>query len=838
MNRVFGFRNKLVVAVIFGITLAVGIGIFPQKAHAEYRDENLIEDSLFLDAASMSQQQIQDFLTARGGYLAGYYSWSGRDNANVSAAQVIYEAAQDYGISPKAILATLQKEQSLVTAKNPASSQLNFAMGYGCPDSTGCGAKYSGFYNQVDNGVWQLRYNLERARGNNTWWRASSSYACGGATRYYSNGLYLNNTVTFYDDAGTGYKTIKIGSAATASLYCYTPHVYPGSSAQYYSGSYNFVAAYEQWFGSTHAATMITTGLQISQDQYGTTNTNVPVRVSFTITNNTSNTVDLGQMAVAGYDAAGNNVGYPLERIVMPPYTTYIYSEAQTFSREDTYTFWITSVSSGGVWSDSYPTSAGISVTRNIQKFIQAMPQIISQPTVSTDPRTGKTNTTSFTVRNRSARPAEMGKLALAIYGPRGENVGGPLQSVSIPAGQDYTYTASSDQWPATGMYTAWVTNTKDNGATWDDSFFPQPASSSVNRKVNFDVKSNPTVTATPSVSTSSPRAGQQVTTSFTLHNFSATPVSTSGKVALAIYDPNGRNIGGPLRDFSVPANGDMVYSFPSTFYTPGKYRMWITYFNGATFNDSTYPELESGAIQRYVEFTVKPSPTITVQPGVSVASPRAGQQVNASFTMHNYGDTTMNVGRIGMAIYGPNGENVGLAMQNMNIQPGADQVYSLPTTFYNPGKYTAWITYFDGRVYNDSTFPETESSSISRSFEFTVKPSPTITVQPNFSPSPRVGQQVAGGFTLHNYGTENVNSGKIGLAIYGPNGENVGLAMDPMVITAGGDMVYSKNTTFTRPGTYTAWVTYYNGSSYNDTSWPEADSGSVQRKITFTVAP
>ncbi|RWZ78946.1 MAG: hypothetical protein EOT04_02635, partial [Candidatus Chaera renei] len=242
--------NVMQISLIRVISYA-GIAIFASvlanavPASAAYIENSLVDNGVFLNSRSMSQTQIQTFLEGKKSYLATYQTFSGRDNATVPASQIVYEAAVDYGINPQVILATLQKEQSLVTDPQPASSQLTYAMGYGCPDGGSC--SYPGFYKQVDNGTWQLRLNFERANGNNSWWNANITYACANASRYYSTGLYPNRSVNFIDDGGVTYKTFTILNAATASLYCYTPHAYPGSSNYYYSGSYNFTASFDNW---------------------------------------------------------------------------------------------------------------------------------------------------------------------------------------------------------------------------------------------------------------------------------------------------------------------------------------------------------------------------------------------------------------------------------------------------------------------------------------------------------------------------------------------------------------------------------------------------------------
>ena len=263
-------------------TILASLGFFiiavvslPSHASAAYIGNELIDDPIFLNASSMSASQIQSFLAGKNSYLTNYtttenLSYYPNYNKTVPASQAIYDAGQVYGINPQVILATLQKEESLVTDPSPSQSQLQFAMGYGCPDSNGCGSGSAGFFYQIDNGTWDLRFMFERARGNNSWWNPNLSYQCGTRSQappynypsnnnpyFYYPSLYPNQGVTFYDGYGTAYASFTIANASTASLYCYTPHAYPGSSRDYYSGSYNFVVSFESWFGPTGATLLL-----------------------------------------------------------------------------------------------------------------------------------------------------------------------------------------------------------------------------------------------------------------------------------------------------------------------------------------------------------------------------------------------------------------------------------------------------------------------------------------------------------------------------------------------------------------------------------------------------
>ncbi len=272
------FKNKYlllaVLPLLLGITfVVVGPSSRTSALAVSNFTNHIIDDQVFRDTSTMSALDIQSFLDSEGSGLAGFSavedcgSTSGSHYSyyanfyycghNASAAQIIYAAAQAYGINPRVILATLEKEQSLVTTPNPTASQLNCAMGY-----YSC-SRDSGFFYQVDNATWQFRTDMELGSGNNYWGYTPSSYPCNGATSLYSAPLKGGNNITFRDDNGTAYENITLANMSTATLYCYTPYVYNnpqglygnpqfGNTGLYYSGSYNFVNNFVSWWGSTY----------------------------------------------------------------------------------------------------------------------------------------------------------------------------------------------------------------------------------------------------------------------------------------------------------------------------------------------------------------------------------------------------------------------------------------------------------------------------------------------------------------------------------------------------------------------------------------------------------
>jgi len=206
----------------------------------------IISDTEMLDTNSMSLSEIQTFLDNQGGYLANYKT-KNVFNETKSAAEIIYDASTNNydcdGISindrydqaeimrkcknvttvnPKFLLVLLQKEMSLVEETSPTERQLDFAMGYGCPDGGGCSNSWKGFGKQINSAALQFIDYLENPSYYT--YRAGNTYTF---TNPYSTIKDETNIVTPFNQA-------------TAALYNYTPHVY--------NGNYNFYNIWQRYF--------------------------------------------------------------------------------------------------------------------------------------------------------------------------------------------------------------------------------------------------------------------------------------------------------------------------------------------------------------------------------------------------------------------------------------------------------------------------------------------------------------------------------------------------------------------------------------------------------------
>ena len=221
----------------------------------------IITDWLFYNSSAMNQAQIQAFLDAKcptnncidaksmkttnraaTNMCPSAYAGS----ASETFAAIIFKVQKSCGISAKVILVTLQKEQGLLTLKNPTDLKLRKAMGMGCPDTSVCDAKYYGFFNQVYYAASQLkRYGL----------RTSDNVSF--RTKYQ---IGIPYPVAYKTIATCGTRTVTVKSKATTALYYYTPYTpnpaalanLAGSGDDCSSyGNRNFWVYYNSWFGST-----------------------------------------------------------------------------------------------------------------------------------------------------------------------------------------------------------------------------------------------------------------------------------------------------------------------------------------------------------------------------------------------------------------------------------------------------------------------------------------------------------------------------------------------------------------------------------------------------------
>ncbi|MBN1325930.1 hypothetical protein JW977_03035 [Candidatus Falkowbacteria bacterium] len=201
--------------IIFIVVISFILAPFGQLLAFEFDPNDIISDGDLTDFQSMNLSAIAEFLNNQNGVLKSLIT---PDNYGVQklAAEIIFNAAQTYKINPKWILATLQKEQSLITNPTPSQKNIDWAMGYAVCDSCSIDdpqvAMFKGFGTQVDRGTWRIRYYYDHASDFNFLPGKSS--------------IVDNQTIVPYNQS-------------TANLYNYTPHLH---------GNFNFWNIWNRWF--------------------------------------------------------------------------------------------------------------------------------------------------------------------------------------------------------------------------------------------------------------------------------------------------------------------------------------------------------------------------------------------------------------------------------------------------------------------------------------------------------------------------------------------------------------------------------------------------------------
>lgn len=251
--------------------------VFADNNDPNFNPGDLISDSAFSSLSTFSGSQgIQQFLALKGSVLANtdpnflqklkepqdssVKSGLGDPEPNLgrlrTAAELIWDASRHSGLNPQVILVVMQKEQSLITGtfSNGDSLQwgLDHAMGFNCPDTSGCSQLFAGFY-------YQLFGNFD-AQGNryigapDSLMRSFNTPNGRGPLVDVSNSVYgsplirtsrVGDTIYLDNTQGPPYNApatekVTLSNLATAALYRFTPHVY--------NGNYNFWKFFSTWF--------------------------------------------------------------------------------------------------------------------------------------------------------------------------------------------------------------------------------------------------------------------------------------------------------------------------------------------------------------------------------------------------------------------------------------------------------------------------------------------------------------------------------------------------------------------------------------------------------------
>jgi len=211
-------RDVILRAMVAVVACAIALcaaGVTRASA-ATYHKDRIITDYNMRASYSMSEAEIQSFLNARPGVLKSLTT-TDHVGTKMKASKIIYNATQNFNISPRVLLTMLQKEQSLLTRTTLTKTTLTRAVGAGCKDEKT--NLYPGFGKQMWYACWLLSNYGEVTGVKPTTYVAL--WTTGTVVKCYTGNVTPENVATF-------------------KLYTYNPS---------FEGNKNFWSIYNNYFG-------------------------------------------------------------------------------------------------------------------------------------------------------------------------------------------------------------------------------------------------------------------------------------------------------------------------------------------------------------------------------------------------------------------------------------------------------------------------------------------------------------------------------------------------------------------------------------------------------------
>lgn len=206
-------------------SLVIAFGVPIRVLAFSFDANHILSDHTLTNAQTMSLGDVARWLQERGSLLANVFQPDSSGSLKFPH-EILWLAAQEATINPQVLLVMLQKEQGLIDGRSPKQSQYDWAMGYGCPDGSGCNARFQGFGKQVRGAALQFQGYLEDLA---TKGETIARWSVGRAKQ-----------------TADGY-TVTPATRATAALYSYTPWRGNGSGV---GGNYSFARLFAEWFGA------------------------------------------------------------------------------------------------------------------------------------------------------------------------------------------------------------------------------------------------------------------------------------------------------------------------------------------------------------------------------------------------------------------------------------------------------------------------------------------------------------------------------------------------------------------------------------------------------------
>lgn len=723
--------RRLLFLTIFGVLIASSAFV-PSKAGAisgsNWQAGRIIDDSIFTNKDAMSVADIQAFLNQKvgttqangvdgvcdtngtrtselgGGTRAQYGASHGNPapftclnnyyevpktspgpglpasnyggqpipSGAISAAQIIWNAAQAYNISPKVLLTVLQKESAgpLVTDDWPFKSQYTYAMGAHCPDSTGCDPNYAGFSLQIYESAALFRYYLNNMT--QPWWP------------YRKLG---NNSIAYHPSASCGSSTVTIMSYATAALYTYTPYqpnaaalanMYgSGDSCSAY-GNRNFWRMYNDWFGPSTSLLGGVVMTNISQPNL-TPARGETVSYVYSLTNNLPVAVTLDAVGLVG--RAGSLTGLNRDFGWVGPITL-----AANTTQQFTFTTVVRDTGAIYVWPAVLYQGSYVQYNNWGALLTAHNPDLSLTNTLSsslTNPIATQTTTMSVTIKNNEPQPIRLDTVGIPVryYGKYNYDTAWSDSAVTLASGA--TQTISGDVLlDKPGPYSAWLSATIGGQSYALSPTINLNATAAVpNFQLTYIETPNPT-----------PALGEDVVVQFKLKNNSGIAMTLDAVGVVGRYD-------NPY----TGANRDFGWVGSQTF-TDGEEKSYTTFVSNVSELKNFYAWVAIRYQGSYIHynnwgFMMTPHiPNLTLSAPLTVPSPTLRQTSTVTATIKNNEPKPIRFSALGIAAryydrysYDPTWQPAGTLAASG--QSGDSISLSGPILFDKSGPYNIWTS-------------------------------------------------------------------------------------------------------------------------------------------------
>ncbi len=712
---------------------------------SDWKAGYIIDDSLFYDNSSMSVDAIQGFLNSRVvscdingtqsaadlGYpnmthaqYAATQGWPGPpyvclkdyyqvpDSTQVvsnfqgsiptgalSAAQIIKNAADTYHVSPKAILATLQKESlNLIYDNWPMLSQYKNAMGYGCPDTAPCDAKYEGFYNQISNAAYQ--FNLYRAYPNN-----------------YRYKPFQTNSIYYNPNTSCGASDVNIQNFATAGLYNYTPYqpnqaalnnLYGSGDACSAYGNRNFWRIFNDWFGS---------GVFIENNQlYVTSPMNIsntpvvkgePITLSYTVQNKSASSMDTGVLWICT-SLNGYNYGSGSIRRSLASQETVVVSMQYTPQSVGTLTAGACGDTPHGTgFTEGYPNEIQYGY-RDISANVHPTGITVTSGIKAVSPLfKGVPNTLTYTVQNRGQTTEDTGDLwVCTALGGKSFGGGGVRKTLAV----NESLTVSMPYIPSTpGILDITACGNPPGGSGWMSGYPIRNLNSDGNQQ--YAVAENPIVITSAIATTTQPMAGVPTTVSYQVQNKASVPVDTG--ILWVCSALNNKPYGSGATSKTLAPNETLTVSMPYTPTETGKLELVACgNYPGGPGWVSGYP-VRQYYDHGYRTYGVTKNPIVISTAIYASSAPLKGVPTTLAYQVQNRSTQSVDIGTLWICT-ALNGVPLGGgALSSKTLAPNETLTVSMPYTPTETGKLElvacgnypggpGWVSWYPSRDYFD----------------------------------------------------------------------------------------------------------------------------------------